>query len=104
MKTKSGDARIMKSAIESVIKQTLAPEDIWLKENPEKKYTYDWIWYVLMTLYAGFEAYWLGKAIEHAYPPSVTIPMGLMCMLVSCGYLIAFVNSKKQIQEKKDED
>ena len=66
-----------------------------------KKYTYSWIYFCLMTLWAGLEAYWCGLSFEHKYSASITLPMVTISAMTGIAFLIAFINSKEEIKWKK---
>ena len=64
--------------------------------SEDKTYTYNWIWFILMTLCAVIEVYWVGLGLERKYTASVILPMALFFCMGASGFLLAFSNSKKE--------
>lgn len=68
-----------------------------MNTQKEKRYTYDWAWMVLVCLWMGLEGYWAGIIFEGKLPLSVSFGMFFLSVGFSLTFLLAFLNSRREI-------
>lgn len=70
-----------------------------MNTKKEIRYSYDWTWMGLFCIWLGLEGYWAGIILENQMP--ISISLGMLCLSVglALSFLLAFQNSKKEIQE-----
>jgi hypothetical protein len=62
------------------------------------KYHYDWVWFMLATLWAVIEAYFAGLVFEGSCPLSIGLAMVTLSACNNLRYFFAFSESKEKIK------
>jgi hypothetical protein len=70
-----------------------------MNTKKEKIYTYDWTWMALVCIWFGLEGYWYGVVLEGKLPLSVSLGMVFLSVGLCLTFLLAFLNSRREIRE-----